>query len=162
MAASAAQKGVDSTPVIFVKSTFPQFPQMDGVLKIGSADTAIVIQPFLSRITASNDGTLLAYYVRDIRPGVSGAVFRGAPGRRPTCRPSKLGALPLTRGQPTPRPIPMRRAIRRRSSLSCPRTTPIPKWSLRLTAENLAPWASIMKAQRMIHSDISLDKMIFP
>jgi hypothetical protein len=26
-------------------------------------------------VTASNDGTLLAYYVRDIRPGVSGAVF---------------------------------------------------------------------------------------
>jgi hypothetical protein len=41
MAASAAQKGVDSTTVIFVGSTFAQ---MDGVLKIGSA-AAVVIQP---------------------------------------------------------------------------------------------------------------------
>ena len=32
MAATAAQKGVNSTTVIFVKSTFAQ---MDGVLKIG-------------------------------------------------------------------------------------------------------------------------------
>ena len=41
MAATAAQKGVDSTTVIFVESTFPQ---MDGVLKIGSSDAAVVIQ----------------------------------------------------------------------------------------------------------------------
>jgi hypothetical protein len=41
MAASAAQKGVDSTTVISVGSTFAQ---MDGVLKIGSA-AAVVIQP---------------------------------------------------------------------------------------------------------------------
>ena len=34
MATTAAQKGVDSTTVIFVESTFPQ---MNGVLKIGSA-----------------------------------------------------------------------------------------------------------------------------
>ena len=34
MAGTAAQKGVDSTTVIFVESTFPQ---MDGVPKIGSA-----------------------------------------------------------------------------------------------------------------------------
>jgi hypothetical protein len=53
MAASAAQKVVDSTTVIFVESTFAQ---MDGVLKIGSGDAAVVIQP-----SASNDGTLLAY-----------------------------------------------------------------------------------------------------
>ncbi|MGE5779420.1 MAG: hypothetical protein ACM30D_08930 [Hyphomicrobiales bacterium] len=81
MAAFAAQKGVDSTTVIFVGSTFAQ---MDEVLKIGSA-AAVVIQPFLSRVTASNDGTPLAYYVRDIRPGVSGAVFAAREGyARPT------------------------------------------------------------------------------
>ena len=121
MAASAAQKGVDSTTVIFVGSTFAQ---MDGVLKIGSGDAAVVIQPFLSRIAASNDGTLLAYYVRDIRPGVSGAVFAANLGEGQLAEQSKLGALPLTTGRPTPWPIPMRRAIRRRSSLSCPRTPP--------------------------------------
>jgi hypothetical protein len=42
MAASAAQKVVDSIAVIFVESTFAQ---MDGVLKIGSGDAAVVIRP---------------------------------------------------------------------------------------------------------------------
>ena len=72
MAASAAQKGVDLTTVVFVELDV----SADGWrAQDRAADTAIVIQPFLSRITASNDGTLLAYYVRDSRPGVSGAVF---------------------------------------------------------------------------------------
>ena len=108
MAASAAQKGVDSTTVVFVESTFPQ---MDGVLKIGSADTAVVIQPFLSRITASNDGTLLAYYVRDIRPGER----RGVRGEAHLGEGQRADHQSLARAafdEGAARPILMRRAIR--------------------------------------------------
>ena len=57
MAASAAQKGVDSTTVIFVESTFAQ---MDGVPKIGSAPPRQT-NPEMRQVAASNDGMLLAY-----------------------------------------------------------------------------------------------------
>jgi ABC-type nitrate/sulfonate/bicarbonate transport system substrate-binding protein len=79
-------------------------------------------------------------------------------------RPLKLGALPLTTAYATAHPDEARDTAAKFLKLpsDAAAATPIPKWSLRLTAENLAPWVRIMKAQRMIHSDISLDKVIFP
>ena len=65
-------KGVDWKKVEFVET---QFPQMEGILKSGSVDAVVAIQPFMARIIGTKAGELFAHFIRDMPAGMSITVF---------------------------------------------------------------------------------------
>ena len=65
-------KGVDWKKVEFVETVFPQ---MEGILKAGSVDAVIAIQPFMARIIGTKTGELMSKFIRDMPAGMSITVF---------------------------------------------------------------------------------------
>jgi NitT/TauT family transport system substrate-binding protein len=156
-------KGVDWTKVTFVESPFPQ---MDGVLKVGSADAAVVAQPFLARIVSLNDGTLLAYFIRDFDPGMSVIVFaakRSWAQANPETIKAWRAAFDEGAAYTLANPDEARETAAKFLKLppQAAAAIPIPHWSSALTEANLAPWPRIMKEQGMIKTDIPIEKVIF-
>jgi NitT/TauT family transport system substrate-binding protein len=157
-------KGVDWNKVTFVEATFPQ---MDGVLKVGSADAAVVAQPFLGRIVSLNDGTLLSNFIRDFNPGMSVVVFASkrawAQANQDTI---KAWRAAFDEGAAYTREHPEEARETTAKFLKLPpeaaAAIQIPHWGSNLKPENLAPWIRIMKEQGMIKTDIPVEKVIFP
>jgi NitT/TauT family transport system substrate-binding protein len=157
-------KGVDWKKVEFVEV---QFPLMEGVLKSGSVDAVVVIQPFLARIVDSRAGHLHAHFIQDFPPDINGAVFaskrnwaiqnvEAIKGWRAAL--DEAGAYALANPEET-------RTIAA-SFLKLPpqalAAVKIPVWSSKLTVTGMAPWVSIMKSQGMIKRDIKIDGLIVP
>ena len=53
----------------------PVFPQMEGILKSGSVDAVVAIQPFMARIIGTKTGELMSNFIRDMPAGMSITVF---------------------------------------------------------------------------------------
>jgi NitT/TauT family transport system substrate-binding protein len=137
------------------------------VLKVGSADAAVVAQPFLGRIVSLNDGTLLSYFIRDFNPGMSVVVFASKRSWAQANQDAiKAWRAAFDEGAAYTREHPEEARETTAKFLKLPpeaaAAIQIPHWGSTLKAENLAPWIRIMKQQGMIKTDIPVEKVIFP
>jgi NitT/TauT family transport system substrate-binding protein len=157
-------KGVDWKKVEFVET---QFPQMESILKSGSVDAVIAIQPFMARIINTKAGKLLSYYIRDMPAGMSITVFASkkawADNNQDTIKAFRAG---FDEGSAYAHAHPDEARAIVAKFLKLPPTAvaavSIPKFDSKLSGSKLAPWVSIMKSQDMLDGDLSLKKIIVP
>ena len=157
-------KGVDWKKVDFVEA---QFPQMEGILKSGSVDAVVAIQPFMARIVGSKAGELLSHFIRDMPAGMSITVFASkkawADKNQDTIKAYRAG-FDEGSAYAHAHPDEARAIIANFLKLPPPAVAAvsIPQFNSKLGDNNLAPWVSIMKSQGMIRGDVSLKNIIVP
>ncbi|WP_397474527.1 ABC transporter substrate-binding protein [Pusillimonas sp.] len=66
------QNGVDDTKVKFVEAAFPQH---NDLLRGGSIDGVVTVDPFMGRITSSGNGRLMSHYLSELPEGMPTMVF---------------------------------------------------------------------------------------
>lgn len=66
------QNGVDDTQVKFVEAAFPQH---NDLLRGGSVDGVVTVDPFMNRITSSGTGHLVSHYLSELPEGMPTLVF---------------------------------------------------------------------------------------
>lgn len=157
-------KGVDWKKVEFVET---QFPLMEGILKSGSVDAVVAIQPFVSRITGTKTGELLSNFIRDMPAGMSITVFASKKG----WAEKNMDAIKAYRAgfdegaaYATANPDEARAIVAKFLKLPPPAVAvvEIPRLDSKLSERNLAPWVSIMKSQGMVRGDVNLKNVIVP
>ena len=157
-------KGVDWKKVEFVETVFPQ---MEGILKSGSVDAVVAIQPFMSRIIGTKSGVLISNFIRDMPAGMSITVFASkkawADKNQDAIKAFRAG---FDEGSAYAHAHPDEARAVVASFLKLPppavASVSIPKFDSKLSDKNLAPWVSIMKSQGMIRGDVSLKNIIVP
>jgi NitT/TauT family transport system substrate-binding protein len=157
-------KGVDWKKVEFVETVFPQ---MEGILKSGSVDAVVAIQPFMSRIIGTKSGELLSNFIRDMPAGMSITVFASkkawADKNQDVIKAFRAG---FDEGSAYAHAHPDEARAVVASFLKLPppavAAVSIPQFDSKLSDKNLAPWVSIMKSQGMIRGDVSLKNIIVP
>lgn len=65
-------RGVQPSSVVFVEAPFPQ---MKDLLKAGTLDVVVVVEPFRSRIVGDGTGYWLADFVADVNPDLAAGVW---------------------------------------------------------------------------------------
>ena len=65
-------KGVDYNKVTFVETPFPQ---MGDLLRAGTVDAVVAVDPFYHRILAAGSGTVLARYMADLPAGIATSFY---------------------------------------------------------------------------------------
>lgn len=157
-------KGVDWKKVEFVET---QFPQMEGILKAGSVDAVITIQPFMARIIGSKTGELMSHFIRDMPSGMSITVFASkkawAEKNQDVIKAYRAG-FDEGSAYAHANPDEARAVVAAFLKLPPPvvAAVSIPKFDSKLNDSNLAPWVSIMKSQGMIRGDINVKNIIIP
>jgi len=157
-------KGVDWKKVDFVET---QFPQMEGILKSGSVDAVVAIQPFMARIIGTKAGELMSNFIRDMPAGMSITVFASkkawADKNKDSIKAYRAG-FDEGSAHAHAHPDEARAIVAKFLKLPPPAVAAvsIPKFDSKLSDANLAPWVSIMKSQGMIRGDVSLKNIIVP
>ncbi len=157
-------KGVDWKKVEFVET---QFPQMEGILKSGSVDAVVAIQPFMARIIGSKTGELMSHFIRDMPAGMSVTVFASkkawADKNQDAIKAYRAG-FDEGSAYAHAHPDEARAVVANFLKLPPPAVAAvaIPKFDSKLNESHLAPWISIMKSQGMIRGDINLKNIIVP
>jgi len=157
-------KGVDWKKVEFVEA---QFPQMEGILKSGSVDAVVAIQPFMSRIIGTKTGDLLSNFIRDMPAGMSITVFASkkawAEKNQDAIKAYRAG-FDEGSAYAHAHPDEARAIVANFLKLPPPAvaSVAIPKFDSKLSDKNLAPWVSIMKSQGMIRGDVNIKNIIVP
>jgi NitT/TauT family transport system substrate-binding protein len=157
-------KGVDWKKVEFVET---QFPQMEGILKAGSVDAVVAIQPFMSRIVGTKTGELMSHFIRDMPAGMSITVFASkkawADKNQDAIKAYRAG-FDEGAAYAHANPDEARAIVAKFLKLPPPAVAAvsIPQFDSRLSEKNLAPWVSIMKSQGMIRGDVNLKNIIVP
>jgi NitT/TauT family transport system substrate-binding protein len=157
-----AMKGVDWKKVEFVET---QFPLMEGILKAGSVDAVIAIQPFMARIISTKSGELLAHFIRDMPAGMSITVFASkkawAEKNQDAIKAYRAG---FDEGTAYAKANPDEARTVVANFLKLPpqavAVVQIPQFDSKLDSNKLAPWVSIMKSQGMIRGDVNLKNVI--
>ncbi len=157
-------KGVDWKKVEFVEA---QFPQMEGILKSGSVDAVVAIQPFMARIIGSKTGELLSHFIRDMPAGMSITVFASKKAwadKNQDAIKSYRAGFDEGAAYAHAHPDEARAIVAKFLKLPPPAVAAvsIPKFDSKLSDKNLAPWVSIMKSQGMIRGDVNLKNVIVP
>ena len=157
-------KGVDWKKVEFVET---QFPLMEGILKSGSVDAVVAIQPFMARIIGTKAGELLSMFIRDMPAGMSITVFASkkawAEKNKDAIKAYRAG-FEEGSAYAHANPDEARAIVAKFLKLPPPAVAAvaIPKFDSKLSDSNIAPWISIMKSQGMIRGDVSLKNIIVP
>lgn len=157
-------KGVDWKKVEFVET---QFPQMEGILKSGSVDAVVAIQPFMARILNTKTGELLSNFIRDMPAGMSITVFASkkawADKNKDAIKSFRAG-FDEGSAYAHAHPDEARAIVAKFLKLPPPAVAAvtIPQFDSKLGDKNLAPWVSIMKSQGMIRGDMNLKNVIVP
>ncbi len=157
-------KGVDWKKVEFIETVFPQ---MEGILKAGSVDAVIAIQPFMARIIGSKTGELMSHFIRDMPAGMSITVFASkkawADKNQDAIKAYRAG-FDEGAAYAHAHPDEARAIVAKFLKLPPPAVAAvhIPKFESKLIETHLSPWVSIMKSQGMIRGDVSLKNIIVP
>jgi NitT/TauT family transport system substrate-binding protein len=157
-------KGVDWKKVEFVET---QFPLMEGILKSGSVDAVVAIQPFMARIIGTKAGELLSMFIRDMPAGMSVTVFASkkawAEKNKDAIKAYRAG-FEEGAAYAHANPDEARAIVAKFLKLPPPAvaTVAIPRFDPKLDDKKLAPWVAIMKSQGMIRGDVSLKNIIVP
>lgn len=157
-------KGVDWKKVEFIETVFPQ---MDGIMKAGSVDAVVAIQPFMARIIGSKNGELMAHFIRDMPAGMSITVFASkkdwAAKNQDAIKAFRAG-FDEGAAYAQAHPNEARDIVAKTLKVPPPAVAAvsIPKFNSRLNESHLAPWVSIMKSQGMIRGDVNLKNIIVP
>lgn len=157
-------KGVDWKKVEFVETVFPQ---MDGILKAGSVDAVVVIQPFMARIIGAKNGELMAHFIRDMPAGMSITVFSSkrdwAAKNQDAIKAFRAG-FDEGAAYAHAHPDEARAIVAKALKVPPPAvaSVSIPKFDSKLNESHLAPWVSIMKSQGMIRGDVNVKNLIAP
>jgi NitT/TauT family transport system substrate-binding protein len=157
-------KGVDWKKVEFVETVFPQ---MEGILKAGSVDAVVAIQPFMARIVGSKTGELMSNFIREMPAGMSITVFASkkawADKNQDAIKAFRAG-FDEGAAYAHAHPDEARATVAKFLKLPPPAVAAvaIPTFNSKLNESHLAPWASIMKSQGMIRGDVSLKNIIVP
>lgn len=157
-------KGVDWKKVEFVET---HFPQMEGILKAGSVDAVIAIQPFIARIIGTKTGELMSHFIRDLPPGMSIAVFAStrawAEKNHDAIKAYRAG-FDEGAAYAHANPDETRAVVAKFLKMPLPvvAAVNIPKYDSKLSESKIAPWVSIMKSQGMIRGDVSVKNIIVP
>jgi len=157
-------KGVDWKKVEFVETVFPQ---MEGILKAGSVDAVVAIQPFMARIVGSKTGELMAHFIRDMPAGMSITVFASkkawADKNQDVIKAFRAG-FDEGAAYAHAHPDEARATVAKFLKLPPPAVAAvsIPQFGSKLTENSLAPWVSIMKSQGMIRGNVDLKSVIVP
>jgi NitT/TauT family transport system substrate-binding protein len=144
-----------------------QFPQMEGILKGGSVDAVIAIQPFMARIIGNKAGQLMSHFIRDMPAGMSIAVFASkrawAEKNRDVIKAYRAG-FDEGAAYAKANPDEARAIVAKFLKLPPPAVAAvaIPHFDSKLSDQNLAPWVSIMKSQGMIRGDVNVKNIIMP
>ncbi|MGD9920324.1 MAG: ABC transporter substrate-binding protein [Pseudorhodoplanes sp.] len=157
-------KGVDWKKVEFVETVFPQ---MEGILKAGSVDAVIAIQPFMARIIGSKTGELLSNFIRDMPEGMSITVFASKKAwadKNQDVIKAYRAAFEEGAAYAHAHPDEARATVAKFLKLPPPAVAAvsIPKFNTKLTENNLASWVKIMKSQGMLRGDLSVKNIIVP
>jgi len=155
------KQGADPTKVTFVETAFPQ---MNEIMKSGSVDAVVAVEPFMNRIIQAGTGTLQAHFVQ--AEGIPIVVFSGtrdwvtknAAAVKGFRDGMAEGMAWATTNQDEARELGAR-------SLKLPievvRTLEIPRFGVEVNADALRAWTVIMKEQKMLTKDVQAEKLIF-
>ena len=157
-------KGVDWKKVEFVET---QFPLMEGILKGGSVDAVVAIEPFMSRITGNKAGEILARHVRELPEGMSITLFsakRSWADANPDAIKAYRAGFDEGSAYAHANPDEARAVVAKFLKLPPPAvaSVSIPAFHSKLSEKNLSPWVSIMKSEDMLRDDVDLKKIIIP
>lgn len=157
-----SEKGVDPKSVNFVEVTFPT---MSDALKSGSVDGVLTAEPFIARMTAAGVGTVAARYAADLarsEPIIFYAAsrhwveknpdsvkrFREAIAEGAVLVNSDRDKASASIANFTKQPLELVKMVPPNIS------TPV------LTPGQLAWWVDVMKQQKLLQSDIDLNKIV--
>jgi NitT/TauT family transport system substrate-binding protein len=156
------EKGVDPKSVNFVEVTFPT---MADTIKSGGVDAVLTAEPFVTRMTNANLGTVGARYAAELartEPIIFYAASREWAAKNPETvkkfRAAIAEAAPIVNND------------REKASAAIAKFTKQPLDLVKLTAPNhaepalkpeqLAWWIDVMSAQKMLQSKLDLKKLI--
>ncbi len=157
-------KGIDWKKVDYVET---QHPLMEGILKSGSADAVVAVQPFMSRIIGSKSGELMSRFIRDMPAGMSITVFastRTWADKNPAAIKAFRAGYDEGAAYAVAHPDDARATVAKFLKLPPPAVAAValPRFNSHLDGEHLAPWVKIMKSQGMIRGDVNLKSLIVP
>lgn len=157
-----SEKGVDPKSVNFVEVTFPT---MSDTLKSGSVDGVLTAEPFIARMTAAGVGTVATRYAADLartEPIIFYAASRDWVEKNPDT--VKRFREAIAEGAA------LVNSDRDKASASIANFTKQPLELVKMVPPNrsdpaLAPgqlawWVDVMKQQKLLQSDIDLNKIV--
>jgi NitT/TauT family transport system substrate-binding protein len=157
------QKGVDWRRVNFIETTFPS---MRDLLKAGTVDAVGAIDPFARSIVDSGAGTVVSYFLQEI-PGGKPSVLYAATRDWATAHPAELAAfragIQEAIGVIREQPDRARQALGAYVKLppAVLATTDLGVYDPELTAEGMAWWIDVMKAQEMVGDQMDVAGLIY-
>ena len=158
------KNGVDPKKVSFVEIPFPQ---MADVLKGGTVDAVITVEPFVARMVGSGIGTASANFIHDFPPGLPVATFamtRAYAAANPDVVKGFREAFTEGVAFMAANPDKMRAHTSKYLKLPVEVLAKIPKPDLHvaLPAQGITDWVGIMKRQELIKGTPDAAKVIWP
>jgi len=155
-------KGVDYTTVTFVEVPFPQ---MNDVLKAGTVDAVVPVDPFMTRIVKSGAGAVVWFIAKDLPEGLPAFVysakrqwaeanggaargFREAIAEGVAFAEKDLEGARADLGKYIQLPPPVLATIR------------FVHMSATVTGQQMQLWVDIMREQKMLRSTPNVEKLI--
>lgn len=156
------EKGVDPKQVNFVEVTFPT---MMDIMKSGSVDAVLTIEPFVTRMTNAGLGSVGARYLSELgrtEPIILYAASREWAEKNPEVvkkfRAAIAETAPIVNSNSEKVSVSVVKFTKQPIELV--RATPPNRSEPMLTAEQLAWWIDIMSSQKMLQSKLDLNKLI--
>ena len=154
-----ATNKVDSKQIKFVETSFPQ---MNEILKAGNVDAVVSAEPFQSRIIKAGNGTMMAYFTRELPEGLPVIIFgttrKWATANAPAVKAFHDG---MAEGMAwTHANLDEARAITAKYlklPLEIVASVEIPPFVPDVSPEALMRWVSIMKSQEMLTGAGTID-----
>lgn len=154
--------GVDPAQVTFVEGTFPAHADL---LKAGTVDAVITVDPFLGRILGSGVGVPVVNLLANMPEGET-AMFLSTTADWAAANPETLAefraALAEAMSFAEANPDPARAAIG--THLKMPPEAlahvPLPKMDPGITTDQIAWWIEVLKQQSMLTTELDTSKLI--
>jgi NitT/TauT family transport system substrate-binding protein len=157
------ENGVDPRKVSFVEVGFPQ---MNDVLKSGSIDAAIAVEPFVSRMVKAGTGHATSEFVKAFPNGFPVAVFmakrKWVDANAQTVRAFRAAlaeTLEFMAKNPDKVSGPIIKYLKLPPEVVA--STQVPDLTVDVKAESLAEWIRIMKSQNLVKGNLDPAKLIW-
>lgn len=157
-------KGIDYRQIQQVEIPLPQ---MNDALRAGNVDAVVLSEPMMSRITEAGNGQVLSYYTQELPDRILAAIYAArrdwAESNRAQVKAFREGlaeGCDVAKSDPT--------AVRDATEkvIKLPRQVidaiSFPEFGVEVTKADIDYWLTMMRAQNMLRTSISADKVLFP
>jgi NitT/TauT family transport system substrate-binding protein len=161
---SLADKGIDTKSVTYVETSFPQ---MSDILRSGTVDAVVTVDPFYSRIIDQHTGYLVDNYTSSLPDGTIASVYsatrRWAAANADAVRAFQAALAEAVAFSKEPaNAAAVQESIARYTKLPAAIVAglPIPNLSARISPNDLKFWIDVMKERGMLTGAVDPEKAV--